>query len=113
MEQPKNSKSRYVICLDIATSTAKGSDNSVMLVEKFTERSDGSFAKKVVNIRSYNGKPLDYLADEVRRMYHIKFPNTEKIVYDARGLGDSFDRFFDKEWIEIRFCCSCPIIMCR
>lgn len=100
MEQPKNSKSRYVICLDIATSTAKGSDNSVMLVEKFTERSDGSFAKKVVNIRSYNGKPLDYLADEVRRMYHIKFPNTEKIVYDARGLGDSFDRFFDKEWID-------------
>ena len=100
MEQPRNSKSRYVICLDIATSTAKGSDNSVMLVEKFTERSDGSFAKKVVNIRSYNGKPLDYLADEVRRMYHIKFPNTEKIVYDARGLGDSFDRFFDKEWID-------------
>ncbi len=100
MEQPKNSKSRYVICLDIATSTAKGSDNSVMLVEKFTERSDGSFAKKVVNIRSYNGKPLDFLADEVRRMYHIKFPNTEKIVYDARGLGDSFDRFFDKEWID-------------
>ena len=100
MEQPKNSKSRYVICIDIATSTAKGSDNTVVIVEKFTERADGSFAKKLVNIRSYNGKPLDYLADEVRRLYHLRFPNVEKIIYDARGLGDSFDRFFDKEWID-------------
>lgn len=100
MEQPKNSKSRYVICLDIATSTAKGSDNSIVLVEKFTERSDGSFAKKVVNIRSYNGKPLDYLAEEIRKLFHLRFPNAEKIVYDARGVGDSFDRFFDTEWID-------------
>lgn len=100
MEQPKNSKSRYVICLDIATSQAKGSDNSILTVEKFTERSDGSFAKKLVHIRSYNGKPLDFLAEEVRRYYHLKFPNTEKIIYDARGIGDSFDRFFDKEWID-------------
>lgn len=100
MEQPKNSKSRYVICLDIATSQAKGSDNSILSVEKFTEKSDGSFAKKLVHIRSYNGKPLDYLAEEVRRYFHLKFPNTEKIIYDARGLGDSFDRFFDKEWID-------------
>lgn len=100
MEQPKNSKSRYVICLDIATSQAKGSDNSILTVVKFTERTDGSFAKKLVHIRSYNGKPLDYLTEEVRRYYHIRFPNTEKIVYDARGIGDSFDRFFDKEWID-------------
>ena len=100
MEQPKNSKSRYVICLDIATSQAKGSDNSIVLVEKFTERTDGSFSKKVVNIRSYNGKPLDYLAEEVRKLYHLRFPNAEKIVYDARGIGDSFDRFFDTEWID-------------
>lgn len=100
MEQPKNSKSRYVMALDIATSTAKGSDNSILTVEKFTEKVDGSFSKKLVHIRSYNGKPLDYLADQVRMYYHTKFPNTEKIVYDARGLGDSFDRFFDKEWVD-------------
>lgn len=100
MEQPKNSKSRYVICVDIATSQAKGSDNTILTVEKFTEKSDGSFAKKLVNIRSYNGKPLDFLAEEVRKYYHLRFPNTEKIIYDARGLGDSFDRFFDKEWID-------------
>ena len=100
-EQPKNSKSRYVICMDIATSTAKGSDNSIMLVEKFTERADGSFSRKVVNIRSYNGKPLDFLAEEIRKMYHLRFPNTEKIIYDARGVGDSLDRFFDREWVDI------------
>ena len=100
MEQPKNSKSRYVICVDIATSQAKGSDNTVLSVEKFTEKTDGSFARKLVHIRSYNGKPLDFLAEEVRKYYHLRFPNTEKIIYDARGLGDSFDRFFDKEWID-------------
>lgn len=100
MEQPKGSKSRYIISLDIATSKAKGSDNSVLMVHKFTERKDGSFIRKVVNIRSYNGKPLDFLAEEVRTFYHVRFPNSEKIVYDARGLGDSFDRFFDREWID-------------
>lgn len=100
IEQPKNSKSRYVMCLDIATSQAKGSDNSILTVEKFTERSDGSFAKKLVNIRSYNGVPLDTLANEVRTYYHLRFPNTEKIIYDARGVGDSFNRFFDREWID-------------
>ena len=99
-EQPKNSKSRYVIALDIATSEAKDADNSVITVCKFTERADGTFAKKVVNIRSYHGKPLDVLAEEIRILYHLKFPNTEKIVYDARGLGDSLDRFFDKEWMD-------------
>ena len=100
MEQPKNSKSRYVICLDIATSTAKGSDNSILTVIKFTECKDGSFARKLVHIRSYNGQPLDYLTEQIRRYYHVRFPNTEKIVYDARGIGDSLDRFFDRPWID-------------
>lgn len=100
MMQPKGSKSRYILSLDIATSKAKGSDNSILMVHKFTEKKDGSFARKVVNIRSYNGKPLDYIADQVRQYFHVLFPNTEKIVYDARGIGDSFDRFFDKEWID-------------
>lgn len=100
MEQPKGSKSRYIISLDIATSKAKGSDNSIMMVHKFNEKKDGSFNRQVVHIRSYNGVPLDYLTEEVRKYYHIKFPNSEKIVYDARGIGDSFDRFFDKAWID-------------
>jgi len=100
MEQPKNSKSKYVICLDIATSTAKGSDNSILSVVKFVECKDGTYTRKLVNMRAFNGKPLDYLAEQVRRYYHLRFPNTEKIIYDARGVGDSFDRFFDQEWID-------------
>jgi len=99
--QPKNSKSRYVLCLDIATSRAKGSDNSCLVTEKFTEASDGTFNRKVVNIRTFNGEPLDFLAQVVREYYHVRFPNTEKIIYDARGIGDSFDRFFDREWIDV------------
>jgi len=101
MQQPKGSKSRYIISLDIATSKAKGSDNSVLIVHKFSEKKDGTFAKKVVHIRSFNGVPLDVLANEVRILFHVKFPNAEKIVYDARGIGDSFDRFFDESWIDI------------
>lgn len=101
LNQPKNSKSRYTIALDIATSEAKDSDNSIVTVMKFTERNDGSFAKKLVYIKSYSGKKLDYLAEEIRKLYHLRFPNTEKIIFDARGLGDSLDRFFDKEWIDI------------
>ena len=100
LEQPKNSKSRYVIALDIATSEAKDADNSIITVIKFTERADGSFARKVVLIKSFHGKSLDVLAEELRQLYHVRFPNTEKIVYDARGLGDSLDRFFDKEWVD-------------
>jgi len=101
MEQPKGSKSRYIISLDIATSKAKGSDNSILMVHKFNEKKDGSFNRQIVHIRSYNGVPLDYLTEEVRKYYHIRFPNSEKIVYDARGIGDSFDRFFDKPWIDM------------
>lgn len=100
LEQPKNSKSRYIISLDIATSEAKDADNSIITVLKFTERADGSYARKIVLIRSFHGKTLDVLAEELRQLYHLRFPNTEKIVYDARGLGDSLDRFFDKEWVD-------------
>jgi len=59
MEQPKNSKSRYVISLDIATSEAKDADNSVITVLKFNEKTDGSFHRKLVYMRSFHGKGLD------------------------------------------------------
>ena len=100
IEQPKNSKSRYVISLDIATSEAKDADNSVISVIKFTERNDGSFGRKLVYMRSLHGQGLDILSEEIRKLYHLRFPNAEKIIYDARGLGDSLDRFFDREWVD-------------
>lgn len=98
-EQPKNSKSRYVLSLDIATSEASTADNSIISVIKFTERNDGSFATKLVNMRSFHGKGLDVLASEIRVLYHEKFPNIERIIYDARGLGDSFPKFFVDPWV--------------
>ena len=100
LEQPKNSKSRYVISLDIATSDAKGADNAIISVIKFTEKSDGSFSKKLVNMRSFHGKGLDTLANEIRKVFHLQFPNAERIIYDARGLGDSFSKFLDEPWID-------------
>ena len=100
IEQPKNSKQRYCICLDVATSDDAKADNSILTVVKFTERSDGSFAKKLVYIRSFHGEKLDFLAEEIRKIYHLKFPNAEKIIYDDRGVGNGLDRFLDKEWID-------------
>ena len=99
-KQPESSKSRYVLSLDIATSTAAGSDNSIISILKFTEKADHSFSKKLVYMQSFNGKTLDVLAERVRELAHREFPNIEMIIFDARGLGDSFARFFDKEWVD-------------
>lgn len=100
LAQPKNSKSRYVIGLDLATSDAKNSDNTIISVLKFTQTTDGSYPRKLVYMKSYNGKSLDFIADEVRKIYHLRFPNTQKIVFDHRGLGNAFDRFMDKQWVD-------------
>lgn len=101
LQQPKGSKARYVISVDLATSEAKNADNSIITVVKFSEHNDGTFNKKIVYMRSFHGKGLDDIAEQVRILAHVKFPNTEKIVYDARGLGDSFDKFFDQEWVDV------------
>lgn len=98
-KQPDSSKSRYVLSLDIATSAAEGSDNSIISVIKFTEKVDHTFSKKLVYMQSFNGKTLDILAERVRVIAHSLFPNIEMIIFDARGVGDSFARFFDKEWV--------------
>lgn len=100
LEQPKGSRSRYVAALDIATSEADEADNSVISVVKFTEKSDGTFSKKLVYMRSFHGCGLDTLAVEARKVIHLMFPNIEKFIYDARGLGDSFSKFMDEAWID-------------
>lgn len=112
LEQPKNSKSRYVIAADIATSDAKGSDNTILSVLKFIEKSDGSFNRKCVFIKSFNGKKLDFIVDEMRKLYHLKFPNAERLIFDARGLGDGIPVLFDKEWIDITTGKEYPPLVC-
>lgn len=97
--QPKDSKSYYVMGVDLATSGKKYADNAVITLLKLIERNDGSYLKKLVYIRSYHGRRLDYLADEVRHVL-VRFPNTIKVVFDQRGLGDSFPEFLSQAWVD-------------
>ena len=101
LAQAKNSKSRYVIGLDIATSQAKNADNSVIAVIKFRELQNGHFARKLVYLQTFHGEGLDVLAKRIQELYHINFPNTEKIVYDARGVGDAFALFCNNEFVDL------------
>lgn len=99
MSMPKGSQSKYVISLDIATSDKKGADNAIIVVLKLIEREDGTYTKKLVHIRSFHGKRLDLLAQELRKMY-VRFPNTIKLIFDQRGLGDSFPSFMNEPWTD-------------
>lgn len=94
---PKNCASEYVMGVDLATSSEKTADNAVIVVLKLIEHEDGSYGKRVVYLRSYHGKRLDALADEVRLTY-ARFPKTIKIVFDMRGLGDAFPQFLAQPW---------------
>lgn len=96
---PRGSQAQYVIGLDLATSTANIADNAVMTIIKLVEHEDGSFGKKVVNIRSWHGKKLDFLAGEVRRAL-VRFPNTIRVVFDHRGLGDALPQFLNIPWTD-------------
>lgn len=101
-DQPKTTKSRYVISVDIATSEASNADNTAITVIKFAETSSGEFRKRLVYIRTLHGQSLDVIADTVLDLYYNHFPSAEKIVYDARGLGDSFDRFMDRSYVDAK-----------
>ena len=96
---PRGSTSDYYLGIDIATSAAKGSDNAVISVLKTNAKDDGTILRQLVYMRSYNGLRLDELAEEVRRTY-IRFPNIRKVIYDARGIGDSFPAFFSEPYVD-------------
>lgn len=97
--QPAKSTSKYVMALDIATSSAKHADNAVLSIIKLVERQDGNFIKKLVKMRSFHGKRLDALATQVRKEL-VKFPNTVKVIFDYRGLGDAFPEFMSQPWTD-------------
>lgn len=97
--QPAKSTSQYVISLDLATSSAKNADNAVVCVLKLIEREDGTYLKKLVYMRSFHGKRLDALAVEIRKLL-VRFPNTVKVVFDYRGLGDAFPQFMSQPWTD-------------
>ncbi len=94
---PKGSTSEYVMGVDLATSGEKIADNAVIVVIKLIEHADGGYSKRLVYLRSYHGKRLDALADEVRLTY-VRFPKITKIVFDHNGLGDAFPQFLSQPW---------------
>ena len=96
---PIKSSADYVMGVDLATSSAKGADNAVITIIKLIELENGNYLKKLVYMRSYHGKRLDYQANEVRRL-QVKFPNTTKVVFDHRGLGDAFPQFLSQPWTD-------------
>lgn len=97
--QPSGSSSDYVIGIDLATSTDRKADNAVICVIKLADMENGAYLKKLVYLRSYHGKRLDALAEEVRRTFS-RFPRTTRIVFDHRGLGDAFPQFLAQPWID-------------
>lgn len=97
--QPSGSSSDYVIGVDLATSTDRKADNAVICVIKLADMENGAYLKKLVYLRSYHGKRLDALAEEVRRTFS-RFPRTTRIVFDHRGLGDAFPQFLTQPWID-------------
>lgn len=96
---PKGATCDYVMGVDLATSSSKLADNAVITVVKLVEMEDGGYLKQIVYLRSYHGKRLDALATEVRKTY-VRFQGIQKIVFDHRGLGDSFPQFLSQPWTD-------------
>jgi len=99
VSMPSRSTADYVMGVDLATSSSKHADNAVIVLFKLIECENGTYIKKLVFIRSYHGKRLDALANEVRKLL-VKFPNVSKIVVDCRGLGDAFPAFMSQPWVD-------------
>ncbi|MBK5239806.1 terminase family protein [Clostridium sp.] len=85
--QPRGSKSIYVLGLDVATSEAKTADNAALTIVKISEKTDGTYHKYLVYIRTYHGYGQQALATEVRKMC-VRFPNISKIVVDFNAIGE-------------------------
>lgn len=96
---PKGTTCYYVMSVDIATSQEKGADNTCISVIKCYDRDDGSIMKYLVYLRTYHGKRLDDLAEEIRMTY-VRFPKIIKVIFDQRGLGDSLPAFFKDVWVD-------------
>ncbi len=97
--QPSGSSSDYIMGVDLATSSDRKADNAVICVLKLIDMENGGYLKKLVYMRSYHGKRLDALAEEVRRTY-ARFPRIRRIVFDHRGLGDALPEFLSQPWID-------------
>ncbi|MDI3478755.1 MAG: hypothetical protein PWQ59_2280 [Thermoanaerobacterium sp.] len=99
ISQPKGSKSRYILSLDVATSTAKTADNACLCVVKISEKTDGTFIKYLVYMRSYHGYKLESLSQEVRKTC-VRFPNIEKVIIDINALGEGIISLLNTPYVD-------------
>jgi hypothetical protein len=97
LQQPKGSKSRYILTVDPSDTTETYGDNTSFCVIKLKERSDGTFWKEIVYLRTYKGKSLSEICDIIREMW-LKWPFIELIVVDTNGLGRSAPDFLDSSF---------------
>lgn len=96
---PRNSTSDYVIGVDLATSSAGDSDNAAMVVLKLAPKPDGTIIRKLVYLRTYNGRRFDVLSNELRKLL-VRFPRTTKVVFDMNGVGQPFPEFMSQSWTD-------------
>jgi hypothetical protein len=99
ISQAKQSKSRYILSCDIATSAASYADNACICVMKISQKSDGTFQKFLVFIRSYHGYKLELLANEIRKTC-VRFPNIEKVIIDINALGEGIISLLNTPFVD-------------
>ena len=80
-------------------STKAGSDNCCSHVIKLIPKKNGTFQKQVVYTKTLNGASLKEQRDFLRELIHIQFPNTEKLVIDARSAGQGLLSLLEEPWI--------------
>lgn len=99
LEQPKNSQAQYIIVHDVAISDAKDSDNACTHVIKLKPKTDSTYYKDIVFTKTHTGLTLPEQMEFLRELYHIKFPNTIKIIIDMRGNGEPLPSLFYDSWV--------------
>lgn len=99
MQQPKKSKSQYIVVHDVAISSAKTSDNASTHVIKLVPKVNGTYLKEVVYTKVHNGMSLPKQMEFLRELVHIRFPNTVKLVIDTRGNGQPLPSLFYISWL--------------
>ena len=98
LQQPKNSLSRYILTHDVAVSGEKTSDNCATHIIKIQNKPDGTLIKDVVYSKTNNGMPIYEQRDMIRELFHVKFPNIEKIVIDAQNVGEGLISALCETW---------------
>lgn len=99
LKQPRQSKTRYILSVDVATSTAETADNASICLIKLPENPNGTFKKLLVNMRTYHGFTLEKLANETR-LFCIKFPNIEKLIIDVNAIGEGMLALLNNPYVD-------------